>query len=330
MPPAPRPPVSMQVTLTPSDLDEVRHLLPHQLRVLGSQVDEVLCLVDLPPWKAGGQGLDRQMGELAEFFEEQRLAHPHLSWRTVDYSPAAMRQVADTFYGGRDVPVQDYRNRPIYTYLYLLVATRHDLVFHIDCDMMFGGGSRTWMSEAVEHLAQRPDVLACNPLPGPPRTDGRLLSQRYAPEPEPETPFTYRFPTLSYRVFILDRRALPQRLGPLRDEWPSLRSSLRGLMFQRRRPHALLEQVVAGAMMRRGVWRLDFLGRDPGMWSLHPRYRTPRFKRALPDLIRLVERGQVHPAQRGEYDLTEQMLRLAESGEEANVTAVTLGEPPGF
>jgi hypothetical protein len=81
--------------------------------------------------------------------------------------------------------------------------------------------------------------------------------------------------------------------------------------------------VIAGAMMRRGVSRLDFLGRAPGMWSLHPRSRTPRFKRALPALIRLVEAGKVHPAQQGEYDLTDAMLRLAESAAAAAVTTVT-------
>jgi hypothetical protein len=213
----------MQVTLTPADLEEVRYLLPHQLRVWGEQVDDVLCLVDLPPWAPYDGDTERRLGELEEFFGQQRLAHPHLSWRMVDYSPAAMRQVADTFYGGRRVPVKDYRDRAIYTYLYLLTATRHDLVFHIDCDMLFGGGSQTWMAESLDELARRPELLACNPLPGPPRHDGRLRSQRYPPVPEPQ-PHTYRFPTLSYRVFILDRRAVPERLGPLRDEWPSLRS----------------------------------------------------------------------------------------------------------
>jgi hypothetical protein len=312
-PPPSRAPVSMQITLTPADLQEVRHFLPHQLRIWAGQVDEVLLLVDVPPAKAERDGARGSLGELREFLEDQRRSHRHLDWRLVDYSPEAKRQVEQMFYGGRRVPDHDYRNRPIYAYLHLLLATRHDLVFHIDCDMMFGGGSQTWLAEAVELLARRPELLACNPLPGPPRPDGRLRSQRYRPMPEPHTSPAYRFPTLSYRVFILDRRAFAERLGQLRSEWPPLRSTLRTLLLRGRRPYALLEQVIAGAMMRHGQFRLDFLGLGPGMWAIHPRFRTARFKRALPSLLRLVEAEEVHQSQRGEYDLTNQMLQLAES-----------------
>jgi hypothetical protein len=232
----------------------------------------------------------------------------------MDYSREAVARVQETFYGGRRVPMHDYRNRPIYGYLHLLLATRHNLVFHIDGDMMFGGGSQTWMAEAVEQLTGRPDLLACNPLPGPPRADGKLLSQRVTPAPEPGASYQYRFPTLSYRVFLLDRRVIAERLAPLRPEWPSPLRCVTGVLRSRWRPHALLEQVIAHAMRRRGRWRLDFLGVGPGMWSLHPRIRGPRFKQALPELLRLVEAGEVHLRQRGEYDLTEEMLRMAESG----------------
>jgi hypothetical protein len=326
MPPARRP-VSLQLTLTPSDLDEVRHLLPHQLRTWGGQVDEVLCLVDVPPWKQGREDTAQSLEEVGAFLENQRRTHPHLRWSQVDYSAEAVRRVETTFYGGRPVPIHDYRRRPIYGYLYLLLAPAHDLVLHIDCDMMFGGGSQTWVAEAVEQLGRRPELLACNPLPGPPRPDGRLLSQRYRHVAEPDTKHAYRFQTLSYRVFLLDRRAFAERLGPLRNEWPPWHFALRALLRGRWRPHALLEQVITGAMMRRGQFRLDFLGTAPGMWSLHPRYRTVTFKRALPRLIQLVEDQDVHPSQLGEYDLTEGMLRMADSGE-TTVTVVTPGPVP--
>jgi hypothetical protein len=45
------------------------------------------------------------------------------------------------------------------------------------------------------------------------------------------------------------------------------------------------------------------------MWSVHPLDRSSRFKRLLPDLIRRVEAGDVDDSQRGQYDLTEGMLR---------------------
>ena len=103
-PPPSRAPVSMQITLTPSDLQEVRHFLPHQLRIWAGQVDEVLLLVDVPPAKAGRDGAMGSLGELREVLEKQRRSHRHLDWRLVDYSPEARRQVELTFYGGRSVP----------------------------------------------------------------------------------------------------------------------------------------------------------------------------------------------------------------------------------
>ena len=311
---SPHSPVSMQITLTPYDLAEARLLLPHQIQVWGNQVDDILVLVDLPPWRPRDSVTVQAQQELAGFLDQQRALHPHLEWKPMDYSREAVARVQETFYGGHRVPMHDYRNRPIYGYLHLLLATHHDLVFHIDGDMMFGGGSQTWMAEALDQLTRRPDLLACNPLPGPPRADGKLLSQRVSPTPELGAPYMYRFPTLSYRVFLLDRRVMAERLAPLRTEWPSPLRSVTSVLRTRRRPHALLEQVIAHAMRRQGQWRLDFLGVGPGMWSLHPRIRGPRFKRALPELLRLVEAEEVHPRQRGEYDLTEVMLRMAESG----------------
>lgn len=310
--PRPRRPVTMQISFTPSDLQEARDLLPHQLRTWGNQVDEILCMVDVPPARAGHNGSKGSVEAMGEFLEAQRGSFPHLTWRLVDYSDEAVSQVRDKFYGGRKVPLHDYRDRPIYAYLHVFLAARHDLVFHIDSDMMFGGMSQTWMAEAVELLAGRPDLLAVKPFPGPPRPDGRLLSQRYRPIPEQHSSRAYRLPNLTYRVFLLDRRTLQERLAPLRREWPPWRPALRTLLVRRRRPHAIVEQVIDGAMRRKRQYRLDFLGEGCGMWSVHPRERSDRYRRALPAIIRLIEAGEVHETQRGEYDLTEGMLTKAE------------------
>ena len=158
-------PISMQITLTPSDLAEARVLLPHQIRVWGNQVDDILVLVDLPPWRSRNQAALQAQHELAGFLDRQRALHPHLDWKLMDYSREAVARVQETFYGGRRVPMHDYRNRPIYGYLHLLLATWHDLVFHIDGDMMFGGGSQTWMAEALDQLTRRPELLAATRFP---------------------------------------------------------------------------------------------------------------------------------------------------------------------
>ena len=65
-------PISMQITLTPSDLTEARLLLPHQIRVWGNQVDDILVLVDLPPWRTRDAAAVQAQQELAGFLDRQR------------------------------------------------------------------------------------------------------------------------------------------------------------------------------------------------------------------------------------------------------------------
>ena len=68
-------PISMQITLTPSDLTEARLLLPHQIRVWGNQVDDILVLVDLPPWRTRDAAAVQAQQELAGFLDRQRVLH---------------------------------------------------------------------------------------------------------------------------------------------------------------------------------------------------------------------------------------------------------------
>ena len=126
---SPGSPISMQITLTPNDLAEARVLLPHQIRTWGNQVDDILVLVDLPPWRRRDAAAEHAEGKLAGFLDQQRALHRHLDWKPMDYSPEAVARVEQTFYGGRRVPMHDCRNRPIYGYLHLLLATRHDWSF---------------------------------------------------------------------------------------------------------------------------------------------------------------------------------------------------------
>jgi hypothetical protein len=231
--------------------------------------------------------------------------YPHARVEPVDYSEAAVARVAERFFDGSFVPPKDFRGGPFYTYFYGLLAARHERVLHVDCDMMFGGGSQHWIAEACKILDTRADVLACSPLPGPPTERGRLRTQDALPEPV--VPDAFRFDKLSTRLFLLDRRALAA-LGPFPLSWPvRLPDKLRALARGGPR-YALPEDLVTRAMRRANLVRLDFLGTAPGMWSVHPATRDERFYACLPRLIARIERGDVSDDQRGAYDLSPGML----------------------
>ena len=61
-------------------------------------------------------------------------------------------------------------------------------------------------------------------------------------------------------------------------------------------------------MRRQGLVRVDFLGQEPGLWSLHPVWRSPGFLKALPALIRRVESGDLPEEQLGDYDVVDSLV----------------------
>lgn len=297
-----RNPVTLQINLAPTDLPHAVHVLPHQLRQWAGQVAEIVFTVDLHRSRGKfAEGWEQRLPGLRALIQECCRAYRHARSVDVDYGVPAREAVAAAFFGGTPAPVKDFRGAPFYAYLYGLHAARQDYVLHLDSDLLFGGGSQTWVAGALRILSTREDTLACNPLPGPPTRDGSLRSQELRPEPLDSPAF--RSPELSTRLFLLDRRRLPR----LRVGRPARRKAW-GARLDGNPAIETLEGIVSLAMARAGLIRLDFLGDAPGMWALHPPYRSQTFYRALPDLIRRVEAGDVPEAQRGCHDVEDCMV----------------------
>jgi hypothetical protein len=305
--------LTLQVNLAPPDLPHAIHVLPHQLRTWAAQVDEVLFTLD-PIRPAGGrfatnwETLDPGMEALLS-----RLTAEHAAARVgiVDSSPEAIAAVGRRFFGVDRVPMKDSRGGPLYSYFYGLSDAANDLILHMDSDMLFGGGSQTWLAEATELLGEREDVVFVGPLPGPPRPDGRLIGQPYA-APEPHATPAFRFPTMSTRVFLVDRARLRERVGAVPLEPPLLLRSRLKARIKGNPSVAMPEQILSGALRRHGLSRVDFLGGEPGMWSLHPPFRSPAFYEQLPELIARVQAGDVPDEQRGHYDFVDSLFDFSD------------------
>jgi hypothetical protein len=197
--------------------------------------------------------------------------------------------------------LKDYRGAPFYSYLFSISSAKNDLVFHVDSDIIFGGGSQTWVSEAVDVLDSRPEVLACNPLPGPPTEDGTLRSQTL--ERDPMGPAAFRSGELSTRVFLVDLGRFPV----LRATRVTNRSAW-GARLDGNPTFNTAEYAISQAMAGKGLIRVDFLGAPPGMWGVHPPWRSATFYQRLPDLIEEIEQGRVPEAQRGCHDVEDCMV----------------------
>jgi hypothetical protein len=305
--------VTLQVNVAPGDIRHARHTLPHQLRQWGPQVDEVVFTLDPP---RGGRGrfaarAAEALPEMETLLADLCATHPRARVEVVDYSRAARERLAASLFGGTHVPEKDSRGGPFYSYAAGLAGARTDLVLHTDSDMLFGGGAADWCAEARRALERNPDILACCPLPGPPTPTGALTAQTAERVPAPWP--AYRFGHMTTRVFLLGLPRLRERVGPLRvARPPRLRSRIKARLLGQP-PVALLEDLLTELMSAHGLCRLDFLGREPGMWSLHPPYRSEEFYALLPTLVERVEQGDMPDGQRGDYDLNESLVDWSEA-----------------
>jgi hypothetical protein len=171
--------------------------------------------------------------------------------------------------------------------------------------MLFGGGSQTWVSEALNVLQDRPAVLVCSPLPGPPTADGHARQQEARIEASDS--LAHGFDHFTTRIFLVDRRQL-SALGPLVPVRKFGRRKAPQAWMRHTSTYDLPERLISAAMQARGRKRFCFVGAPPGVWAVHPAERSTRFYDHLPEIIQRIERGEVPEAQRGYYDLQESML----------------------
>jgi hypothetical protein len=298
--------VSLVINVAPPDLPTAKHTLPHQLRQWAKQVDEIRLVLDLHQSVGKyAEGWEGRLPGIQRLLEDCCTEHAHARIVEVDYRPTEVERLRDVFFDCRNFPAKDVLGGPFYPYFFALDAASNDYVLHTDADMMFGGGSQTWISEAIELLKDRSDVLVCSPLPGPPAADGQLRSQTL--EREPFNSLAFRAHRVSTRIMFTDMRRFHSRIGRVTVTRPPLRAWLRAIM-DGNPPWENFETIYSRAMVERGLVRIDFVGDSPGMWSVHPPYRSPLFYERLPSLIKEIESGQIPEAARGHHDVHDSMV----------------------
>ena len=305
---------TLQINVAASDWRHLQHILPHQLRQLRAQVDHVLVVADLqaPSGRYARSAGRSDSEEVVALLEQIRAADSRCVIRAVDTTVEMRTTLARRFLGGVMPPLRDGHGGPYHAYLQGLLQAPTDAILHLDADMLLGGGSMTWVAEAMAALNDQPGVLMCAPLPGPPAPHGVLppqaiaahaRAQRYGSMPRRiDGQIAYRFRHASTRAFLIRR----DRLEATELAIVKMRSGVADR--HARRMAAPLEVALSALMRRDGLERLDMLGEMPGMWTLHPHARTPAFYQGLSKLIYRVEHGLVPDDQRGHFDLRRSFL----------------------
>jgi hypothetical protein len=303
-------PVTLQINLAPRDARFAKYLLPHQVRQWGGQVAEILLVIESR----------RSRGHFGEDWEEGMKAIlslanciPKARVILVDYSRQAQQSVAKEFFGSRKrVPAKDWRGGPYYAYFFGLNQAAHNLILHCDSDMFFGGGSQTWVAEASEILDAYSDVLAVFPYGSPVPSSGNL-EESHDPgvigTRETRNGLALIFDHVSTRSFFINKQKFVEKLGPLRvaPAWNLIRAFIQ--YVRHLYPNVEFpEKTISTSMQVRGLVRLDYFGKPPGMWCVHPPDPLfPGYFEMLPQLIRRVETGDIPEGQRGYYNMNDSM-----------------------
>lgn len=313
---------ALQINMHPFDAPHVVHTLAHQLKIWAGQVDRILITLDTRLANAGRYRASRYeeaKAQIISVLEAAQQQYPQLVIDPVSYDAQTREKIGAAFFStSPEWPDRAFDGGPFYVYFHGLLRANADYVFHIDSDMLFGGGSATWMDDAIGLLQDTPDVLCVGPFPGPPREKGGLDESLHVHFPgssgfaqpqkfDADAP-AYRFATVSTRVFMIDMRRFAQRIGALDLVRPDPGRRLRAHLFREAPLSMPAEEVLSANMVARGLSRIDYLGTGAGMFSLHPPYRSPEFYAQLPALISRIERGDIPDGQRGDFDINGAMI----------------------
>lgn len=289
-------PCTMQIPITDRDEPFARHILPHQMEVLGRHAADVLISVNR-------QQQPEDPGPLDALIERVRSMYPNVRCLEVDYSEGAQRWVSETFFGGGDYPLYDFKGIPIHAFLEQYRQSEHRYFFHLASDMMLGGRG-PWFDEAIGLLDARPGILAINPLagprlPGPYHSKGRPI--------DCEVGECFEVPTFTGRTHLVDLERFLSTMGDLPLIAPSrlldrLQTKIAG--------HPMVEHLeilFQHNMQAEGLMRAD-MGGSGGLWTLHPVHKTAEFAAGVASVISALERDDVPAGQRGKFDLHQSML----------------------
>lgn len=296
--------ITLQISTAPTDVRFLKRMLRHQLKTVGDQVDQVAITADIRPSKKGRFSFDeKQIALFKQILQEFSAQNNSIQVHYVDYDKKTVGRVAEEVWSSGDLPVKDYRGGPFYSYIYGLYRVETDYVFHLDSDIFLGGGSTAWCDEAIELLKNDPKLAIVKPLSGPPKKDGSAPFQSgEALKPYRDHSSAYYSDNFTTRIFFTEKSRLTQIFKNTPIEKPDILRSLIGKWQGNpavRAPEQLLSTYLSGTEF----CRLDYLGTEPGLWALHPPFRSEEFYSKLDDIIEAVENNKVPDAQRGHYDI---------------------------
>jgi hypothetical protein len=302
--------ITLQISLAPSDYRHAIHLLAHQIKVFEEQVDEILLTYDTHKSKGHfSNNWELNIDKMWDFLVDFSKSNIKIRLIKIDYSKSKNREIAQRYFRRKNIPAKDWRGGPFYTYFFGINEAKNNYVFHIDSDLFFGGMSKSWLEQALKLYKDDEQILFINPLAGPPKADGELIGQVYSKYKN--KPFYFAFKSMSTRLFLINKdRLINFKLDNIRTR--NIVHFLKAI-FRGNPPFKLPEEILSSKLESNQMLRVDFMGNEPGLWSLHPPYRTSGFYDNLPEIINRIELNDFPESQKGFYDIVDEFVDWTEA-----------------
>jgi hypothetical protein len=171
-------PFSIATNVSLSDDVRIRLTVPSWLRVFGSQVTEIVIIVDEQPatgriarLHSGSAGLDSVYMEL----EKLKRSDSRIRYATLP-SQAGLSSVCSKWFR-RATPMRCQAGTPILAFIFGIEEASSDLVLRTDCDMLFC--DRGWVRKALDALdSGNADIVEPPRLGSPKQNSPIMVSSR--------------------------------------------------------------------------------------------------------------------------------------------------------
>ena len=294
--------ISLQINVSATDLPICNKVLERQIKFWYEELDEIVLSIESKK-SFGKFAKDFEINRegLMKMIEHYIAVFPKLRYHYVDYSPKRSAYLGNLFFCNEPIPEKDYRGSAFYSYLDGLASCNNRYIIHLDSDMLLGGNPNSWLQDAVHLLNSDPSYLLVNPLPGPPASNHEI-KQKYIRR---TGLYQFLFNKMSTRVFLIDMQKLRAAQLSLKKGPFTLRYIKWFFKSGFKWGYPALEDILSEIMVRRSLLRVDTLGIDErrSAYTLHPVLKPAQYIKAIPDLLKRMDTGDIPESQKGNYNI---------------------------
>lgn len=315
--------VSLQINLSPGDIDYALLTVPMLVAAHRSEVREVLAVVDCcrpqrtrivnPDKRFPASSHSKKVDLIKEIsLDLQKAGHIDRIF-LLQPGDKIIKDLSRKYLAGTSMNTHDYGGCGLMSYLAGIELAKTHFVLHYDADMLlFQEANYSWIQEARLRMGAINNIIAASPRIGPPFA--AVGGSSDAPSVHEGRPLEitdggWLNDWFSTRCFLLDKNKLRAYLPIVRNSlWIEI--LLRKLI---RRGYPISpEMMLFKGPGKMGARRLNLS--SPKAWLLHPTIKPAAYLELLPDILNAVSLGMHPKDQKGKSDIIleawEKMLKF--------------------